>query len=526
MLSVYYKHKKKKLFCTFVDFKKAFDSVWRAGLWKKLLGYIGNDDSKFLKVVQSMYNNIKSCISINGNNSDFFYSNIGLRQGENLSPVLFSIFLNDLEHYLLANSDINLSMDDENLNVFLKIVVILYADDTVVFAHTEHDMISIMNCFQNYCNLWNLNINFDKTKVLIFGDRSARNRQRFIHMCGHDVEVVDSFKFLGVTFSKNRLFTTAKNNNVQQARKALFSLYRKIRNLELPIDCQLKLFDSTIVPILTYGCEVWGFGDLSAIERIHTDFLKYILNVKKSTPHVMLYGELGRFPLSIVIKKRIIGFWHNIINNENKLSSIVYRYIFNHANIQNFEYKWLSNVKSIFEEIGLNNIWLNQTTTLSKNVLVNKIESILKDQYLQSWHNDVFNSHKCINYRLFKDTHGFETYFDSLSGFNCINDFINFRLCNNHLPIEKGRWLGIPRNERVCKLCDKNQLGDEFHYLFSCPHFQEARNKYIGHVNCINPNMYTLKYVMCESDLYKLKGICYFVSLINKTLKTPPGLNN
>jgi len=58
-----------------------------------------------------MYDNIKSCISVNRENSDFFYSNIGLRRGENLSLVLFSIFLNDLEHYLLNNSDINLRMN-------------------------------------------------------------------------------------------------------------------------------------------------------------------------------------------------------------------------------------------------------------------------------------------------------------------------------------------------------------------------------------------------------------------------------
>ena len=122
---------------------------------------------------------------------------------------------------------------------------------------------------------------------------------------------------------------------------------------------------------------------------MHTYFLEYVLSVKKSTPHVMLYGELGRYPISINIKKRKVGFWYNLINKENKLSSILYRFIFNHANVHNFEYKWLANVKSIFETSGLNTIWLNQATTQSRYVFVN----ILKDQYMQSWHKDVWTSH-------------------------------------------------------------------------------------------------------------------------------------
>ena len=61
-------------------------------------------------------------------------------------------------------------------------------------------------------------------------------------------------------------------------------VYTKIRNLYLHVDCQLKLFDNTVVPILLYACEVWGYGDLHLIEKVHTDFMKYILSVKKTTP--------------------------------------------------------------------------------------------------------------------------------------------------------------------------------------------------------------------------------------------------
>jgi len=101
-------------------------------------------------------------------------------------------------------------------------------------------------------------------------------------------------------FSKNRSFLQTKQHAVEQSRKALFCLYRKIRNLDLPIDCQLKLCDNTVLPVLLYGCENWA---LKQLEKVHTDILKRILHVKQSTPHVMLYGDLGRYPVSIAIKK-------------------------------------------------------------------------------------------------------------------------------------------------------------------------------------------------------------------------------
>ena len=111
----------------------------------------------------------------------------------------------------------------------------------------------------------------------------------------------------------------------------------------------MKLFDNTIVPILTYGCEVWGYGDLSTFEKVHTDSLKHILGVKKGTPHVMIYGDLGRYPLSIVIKKKIIGFWNELVtNDQNKLSAIMYKLLYSHASVNDVEFKRIDSMKCIF----------------------------------------------------------------------------------------------------------------------------------------------------------------------------------
>ena len=59
---------------------------------------------------------------------------------------------------------------------------------------------------------------------------------------------------------------------VQIAKKAVFALRKKILLLNLSIDCQLKLFDQTILPILTYACEMWGFEKIHMIENVHIEF--------------------------------------------------------------------------------------------------------------------------------------------------------------------------------------------------------------------------------------------------------------
>ena len=91
----------KKLYCAFIDYKKAFDSVNRIYLWQKLLSL--NVDGKMFKIIHNMYEQAKSCVKAGNCKSQFFSCNVGVRQGENLSPILFSIFLNDLTELSLMH---------------------------------------------------------------------------------------------------------------------------------------------------------------------------------------------------------------------------------------------------------------------------------------------------------------------------------------------------------------------------------------------------------------------------------------
>ena len=75
------KSKRKNLYCAFIDFKSAFDTVWRDGLWFKLLE--NHINGKMYNIIFNLYKDIKSNIVYNGATSDFFQSCTGVRQGEN-----------------------------------------------------------------------------------------------------------------------------------------------------------------------------------------------------------------------------------------------------------------------------------------------------------------------------------------------------------------------------------------------------------------------------------------------------------
>lgn len=337
---------KKKLFCAFIDFKQAFDTVWRNGLWRKLLNYGIN--GKCFKYITNMYKGIKSLIKMNGTVSDFFCCNVGVRQGKNLSPFLFSLYINDVENYLVEKNIAGLqsfttSIENE-LCIYIKLLVLLYADDTVILAESGDDLQNALNEFECYCKEWKLNVNIDKTQVLIFS--KGRMCKRVFYFNDRVLEIVKEFKYLGIIFSRTGSFLKAKKHLCDQAQKAMYGVIRKIRQFNLPVTCQLELFDKMVVPVLLYGCEVWGFEKLDSIERVHLKFLKHILCLKSSTPNYMVYGETGRFPLSVIVFTRMVSYWCKLISRTNSsITNILYRHLLNQTENTTSTNPWIDCIR-------------------------------------------------------------------------------------------------------------------------------------------------------------------------------------
>ncbi len=118
----------------------------------------------------------------NNQTSDLFTLNIGIRQGDNISPLLFALFLNDLKDYLnkdasglktAAEAARHCEMNDCHIDVFLKLFVLLYADDTVVFSEDGDELQTHLDKMYEYCKIWNLHLNVKKMQsCYIFSGKS------------------------------------------------------------------------------------------------------------------------------------------------------------------------------------------------------------------------------------------------------------------------------------------------------------------------------------------------------------------
>ena len=103
-----------------------------------------NIGCKVLNIIRDMYSKTKLCVKHMRTFSHFFTSNVGLLQGENLSPIMFSMFLNDLKNVLCNHGSKMYTLQQtaqaaqlENVDDLMYIFLLLYADDTVILAETH-----------------------------------------------------------------------------------------------------------------------------------------------------------------------------------------------------------------------------------------------------------------------------------------------------------------------------------------------------------------------------------------------------
>ena len=155
-------HRKEPIYACFVDFKKAFDSIWHQGLLYKLLS--SNINGNFYNLIKDLYSKSNCSIKLDQHKTKSFKYLRGVRQGCTLSPLLFNFYLNDLP-FLLDNTS---HSDPLVLPNGVKLNSLLYADDLILLSRSQQGLQNCLNKLQSFCDDWKMTVNLKKTKTMIF----------------------------------------------------------------------------------------------------------------------------------------------------------------------------------------------------------------------------------------------------------------------------------------------------------------------------------------------------------------------
>ena len=229
------------------------------------------------------------------------------------------MYINDIEsHFITENCP---SVELKELNLF----VLMFADDTVIFANSPDELQIMLNSLHTYVSSWNLTVNAAKTKVLVF--RKGGSCKLSWTYNNEILQQVDSFHYLGLCLNYNGKFNVTQKKIADQGRKALFCLNPKIQHFEFNTETRCQLFDIYVESVISYGSEIWGFHKSPDLERLHLLFCKHVLGVRRNVCNYVIYSELGRCLLIIQRKLKIMKYWCKLLKVENCTLKSSYEYL-------------------------------------------------------------------------------------------------------------------------------------------------------------------------------------------------------
>lgn len=495
---------KKPLHAAFIDFRKAYDCVNRALLWKCLasLGIHG----RILDSLMEMYAQVSMCVRVGGVLSECFPSELGVKQGDPLSPLLFGILIDRMETFFR-------SMLPETCGVNMGTTVLqimLYADDLILVAESATDLQRMLDLLQVFCTHNDLTVNVGKSKAMVFHPQFCKGGQRTqVSYNGEVMERVASFVYLGMTFDEKTGIRKAIQRGLQKARGAMFALVKRCNELGIHhVGIKCHLFDALLIPIINYGCEVWGPSNMVAgekyiagmrdeVEKVHLGFLRQCLGVRKSTSVAAIMFEMDRLPIALAWLKQVLRFWNKMMQRPDEdLVKIAMAGDMELAD-SGVTTCWVAHLAKCLSRYGFDLIrhglhavdvdaimhlaqqewWLSKTQDI--HAIDNDITGL---DAVRSVPDDVHDGFKGFTYLRWFADEVYDTryrFWQWLHDKDQIKVVARFRLGSHHLHIEQGRTARPYklRSLRTCG-CGLGLREDEMHFMLECPHYVGVRIAY------------------------------------------------
>ena len=498
------KGEKKKLYCCFIDIKKAFDFTSRNHLFYNLLKdyAIGGN---FLKLLMQLYNEHKVFVRVSEGLLQPITTTIGLKQGCCLSSLLFNMFVNKLPSIFDSSCD-PVTILNESFSC------LLWADDLLILSRSPTGLQNAICKTKLFYDELGLEINQKKSKVMVFNGRGLKldkfpGHQFFI---GNDpVEVVDTYQYLGINLKPSGSMQFAVSELCDKASRAWFAISNVLyKHKRMPVSRAFQLFDSLIKPVALFSCEFWlpmiipkkCFTNkellLKSWETLPAEYLnqklcRMLLSVHKRCSRLAAIGELGRYPLLISSIKNCVKYeWHLRNVDQSSMISMAVREMADKPYLDT----WYSRVQSIKSLLGISG--LHGSYDCVSLSLTKKCSSIFDRFWLDQINapklgSDGEDHNKLRFYKTLKGSFTQEPYVSEIKNKSQRAWLTRYRVSAvSNLRIESGHYSRpvTPITDRTCCYCNSNCLDDEQHAILACDTFTLKRNCFFGRLSSLIPN--------------------------------------
>ncbi len=296
----------------FFDLRKAFDRVWHEGLLEKLRA-AGVSGSALLWFA-SFLSGRRQATLVDGCMSDFSLNNAGVPQGAILSPLLFSVYMNDIPSFPVETTADLAGASSTSTNLF--------ADDTSLYSvNSSFDCLAIdlqhlVDVVADWFAKWLLEVNTSKSAVLIIRSRGMASKTITLDIKSSSIPQVQSQRHLGVVFNETLTWSDHTDMITKRA-SAKLGLLRRLRSRTSMLIVR-DLYLHCIRPVLEYACEVWcgnSASDSKRLERLNRLAGRLILHLPadSNTAHDIILARAGLTTLLSRRKVQITLFAHRFL---------------------------------------------------------------------------------------------------------------------------------------------------------------------------------------------------------------------
>jgi hypothetical protein len=263
-------------------------------------------------------------IKVRGNLSTPIRTVRGTKQGSELSPLIFGLFIERLRPLLE-----HLCPGVGPVIGALRVPEQLYADDLQLAVEDPADMQRLLDALAVFCHLFHMVVNVQKTIGMILRPPHIPMSELLPHcrwqFQGNSIDIADQAKYLGLVFTGTAgAGSTAADTLATAGRRVMAWLLARARQLGITQSALLcRLFDAVVDPVLSYGCQVWGpkvcerlLTPATALDRkhnpgdaAHIDFLRMAAGLPTFSHKWTVLAEYGRRPLVVRWLALATRFW-------------------------------------------------------------------------------------------------------------------------------------------------------------------------------------------------------------------------